>query len=179
MLRDLRLTRLPLLGCTVAEACPDAAGSEWHFQLPVGRGLSPRVLAEVFKRHGHSDYAPLLAALDQDEVPGYLHGFIDRLAFHDDRWGVIDWKTNRLGDTAAAHRDPASLLACAMRSHYLLQMHLYLVALRRYLGPDTPPPAAWLVFLRGVRADSPDGVLEIQPAAALLDDLDGLFQRPA
>lgn len=176
MLDELRSARLPLAGCTIAEACPQPAASEWHFQLPIHTGISPRRLAGIFERHGNIEYAPMLEALEQDEVPGYLHGFIDRLAFRDGRWGVIDWKTNRLGPTAADHRDPGALLACAMRSHYLLQMHLYLVALRRYLGLSRGTLPAWLVFLRGVRAGSADGILEIHPPEGLLDDLDGLFR---
>lgn len=179
MLSDLRSSRLPFFGCTVAAACPDPAASEWHFQLPVEDGISPLLLAKIFDRHGHKDYAPMLEALEKDELPGYLHGFMDRIAFHAGQWGVIDWKTNRLGGTAAIHRDPETLLAASMRSHYLLQMHLYLVALRRFLGRTTAAPTAWLVFLRGVRADSADGILEIRPSESFLDDLDQLFRRPA
>lgn len=174
---ELRSSRLPLFDCSIAAACPDPAASEWHFQLPIETGISPRRLAEIFSRHGEDRYAPMLEALEQDEVPGYLHGFIDRIAFHDGQWGVIDWKTNRLGPSAASHSDHATLLECAMRSHYLLQMHLYIVALRRFLGQTRGTLPAWLVFLRGVRADTAEGILEIRPPEALINELDGLFRR--
>lgn len=176
MLEELRQATLPRWGCTIADACPQPAASEWHFQLPLRDSLSPHKLAEIFARHGHGDYAPMLEALEQDEISGYLHGFIDRLAFCNGKWGVIDWKTNKLGAGDGCHRESSRLMACAMSSHYLLQMHLYLVALRRFLGTRTLTPPAWLVFLRGVRANSSDGILEVLPETALLDDLDTLFR---
>lgn len=176
MLGELREAVLPHWQCPIAEACSQPAASEWHFQLPLRDSISPGKLAEIFAKHGHRDYAPMLESLEQDEISGYLHGFIDRIAFWRGAWGVIDWKTNKLGAVEGCHRDPSRLMACAMTSHYLLQMHLYLVAMRRFLGRRMASPPAWLVFLRGVRSGSSEGILEIFPDASLLDDLDGLFR---
>ena len=159
------------------EACPDPAASEWHFQLPIDKTLGATELAAVFKAHGQTGYAAALAALPSEQLRGYLHGFLDRIAFYKGSWGVIDWKTNNLGKTAGAY-DTASLMKCAEESHYLLQTHLYLVALRRYLGPQTPIAGAWLVFLRGVAPGREDGILHIAPARDLMADLDGLFAQP-
>jgi hypothetical protein len=67
---------------------------------------------------------------------------------------------------------------CATGQHYLLQIHLYLVALRRYLhlyDPGLQAVSGSLLFLRGVLPNTEQGVLEITPPEALLDDLDGLF----
>ena len=178
MLDEVRGSLLPGFGCSVAAACPDPAASEWHFQLPLDSAISPKKLADIFARHGQEEYASMLEALPEAELLGYLHGFIDRIAV-DPRtrsWGVIDWKTNKLGTSADAHRRESSLLRCAMRSHYFLQMHLYLVALRRYLGHALAPDDGWLVFLRGVRGGSADGILHIKPRQALLEDLGSLFR---
>lgn len=179
MLRELRQAVLQGLDCTVAEASSNPAGAEWHFHLPINESLSSQRLAAAFAGHsGDARYAAMLAALPSGELAGYLQGFLDRVVFHNGAWGVIDWKTNRLGDTAGAYGE-ASLLACARHSHYLLQTHLYLVALRRYLGPDIPIAGAWLVFLRGIRSGSSNGILHIQPPAALMDAMDELFFHPA
>lgn len=178
MLEILRSVELPGLGCSVQEACPLAQSSEWHFQLPIGQLLSSTNLAEAFEQHGQADYAAILSALPGEQLAGYLHGFLDRIAFHDGAWGVIDWKTNYLGPSPADY-DQSSLEACAWQSHYLLQTHLYLVALRRYLGPDVPIAGAWLIFLRGIREDTAEGVLQIQPSEALMEALDALFAQPA
>lgn len=178
MLEHLRAAILPGLGCTVAVACPFSESSEWHFHLPIRTALDARSLAVVFERHGQPDYARVLRALTCESLQGYLHGFIDRIAFWDGKWGVVDWKTNNLGNSDADYVQP-QLLQCARQSHYLLQAHLYLVALRRYLGPDTPIAGAWLVFLRGVRANSEFSILHVNPSAELLDELGGLFFQPS
>jgi exodeoxyribonuclease V beta subunit len=177
MLEALGEACLPGLDCRVREACPQAAASEWHFQLPIHSALSSSTLAEVFSAHGQPDYAALLRDLPVEELQGYLHGFLDRIAVYQGTWGVIDWKTNLLGTTRTAYERPV-LREAAMRSHYWLQAHLYLVALRRYLGPDVPIAGAWLIFLRGVRPGTSDGVLPIEPTPALMAALDGLFARP-
>ena len=178
---SLRLATLPGLGCTFAEACASPAASEWHFHLPIAAGgLTGHKLAEAFATHAapeHRAYATALLALSDEEIGGFLQGFIDRLVRHEGRWGVIDWKTNRLGPAPADYREER-LLQCAMDSHYLLQAHLYLVALRRYLrqlGCDDAPAGAWLVFLRAVEPGSTHGTLHIAPPPALLDALDALF----
>ncbi|MCX6938147.1 MAG: UvrD-helicase domain-containing protein [Verrucomicrobia bacterium] len=182
----LRAIRLP--GCDDAPLhtlCPEPHGSEWHFHLPLDGSLTVGALARCFAEHAppeHRAYAPQLSALSEEKFQGLLQGFIDRLARHGDAWGVIDWKTNRLGPALSDYDEPA-LLRCAMDSHYLLQTHLYLVALRRYLRAlgltDAPLAGAWLVFLRAIAPESPRGVLHINPPAALLDALDTLFARPA
>lgn len=177
MLRELRQSLLPGLGVSVAAACPEPAASEWHFQLPIRRELDARTLAGIFERHGMADYAARLSQLPSEDLIGYLHGFIDRVVCVQGQWGVVDWKTNRLGSSAADY-GADSLLECAASSHYLLQAHLYLVALRRFSGPDAALSGAWLVFLRGVRAGSEAGILHVSPSAGLLDDLDALFSGP-
>lgn len=174
MLGILRTTRLPGLEASVAEACPDPKASEWHFQLPIRDSLSPQALASVFGKHGLSEYARQLAILPAKALQGYLHGFLDRIAFWKGVWGVIDWKTNLLGLTPEDYSEEA-LRRCAMESHYFLQTHLYLVALRRFLGPETPLAGAWLIFLRGIQRGTAEGVLHIHPARELLRDLDHLF----
>jgi exodeoxyribonuclease V beta subunit len=182
----LRLIRLP--GCgpyPLHELCPEPHGSEWHFHLPLAGELTVGALARCFSEHSapeHRVYAPMLAALSEDRFHGLLQGYIDRLVRHDSTWGVIDWKTNRLGPTLVDY-DEAALLRCAMESHYLLQAHLYLVALRRYLRAlgvaDTSVAGAWLVFLRALAPDQTRGVLHINPPAAMLDALDSLFAPAA
>jgi len=174
MLEDLRAAILPGLDCGIREACPRPEASEWHFQLPIRKSLSSHSLAQVFAAHGNPDYAALLAALPAEELNGYLHGFLDRLAFRNGVWEVLDWKTNKL----LPDYGQDSLLTCAMQSHYLLQAHLYLVALRRYLGPENRIAGACLVFLRGIRAGTAEGILHLQPSDHLMRDLGKLFAPP-
>ncbi len=184
MLRELRKAVLPGFGCSIAAACPDPRASEWHFHLPIrdDAPLDAASIARAFEQYpqkGYEGYHERLADLNADNLRGFLHGFIDRLAIdpRTKNWGVIDWKTNKLGDSASAY-SPASLRACVMDRHYFLQVHLYLVALRRYLRKSLPAEDAWLVFLRGVSAGTSHGTLHIKPPGALLAALDKLFFAP-
>lgn len=170
MLEELREAILPVWDCPIHAACPLPQASEWHFQLPIGVSLSAQTLAEIFARHGEERYATLLAQLPTATLRGYLQGFVDRLACANGNWGVVDWKTNKLPGGYGRE----ALQECAETSHYWLQTHLYLVALRRF-RPLEKSPIAWLVFLRGVRKYTSEGILCVQPSSALLDDLTALF----
>lgn len=184
MLAALRGAVLPGFSCSMTEACFEAKASEWHFYLPIRDGISFDVaaMARLFEAHpqeGFEEYPVRLNELSAGGLRGFLHGFIDRIAVNprSDQWGVIDWKTNRLGDKAGDY-DEASLRRCAMDSHYFFQVHLYLVALRRYLGNAARAHDAWLVFLRGICAGTSRGILHIRPPANLLAALDSLFFKP-
>ncbi len=178
LLSALRLAEFPGMG-KLHEICSQASASEWHFHLPLKTAFSPSDLAGIFSKHGFCEYGEALQELGSSTIEGFLQGFIDRLAVSGNTWGVIDWKTNALGEDIDAYTE-SSMLRCAIHSHYFLQVHLYLVALRRYLRSFCVEPApvlggAALVFLRGIRTDGSGGVLHFNPSSALLDDLDHLF----
>ena len=184
-LDDLKTTRLDRLDASLETAAADTGLSEWEFLLPLGRaGITGQALSDIFARHARTDderdYALDLAGLPGQALSGMLTGYIDRLVRADGRWGVVDWKSNYLGPQYADYSRQA-MWRCATGQHYLLQIHLYLVALRRYLrlyGPGLQAVSGSLLFLRGVLPNTEQGVLEITPPEALLDDLDGLFVSP-
>ena len=183
-LDDLKKTRLHSLDASLETAAADRGLSEWDFLLPLGRsGIAGQALAGVFSRHARNederDYALDLAGLPGQMLSGMLTGYIDRLVRADTLWGVVDWKSNYLGPRRADYDRPA-MWRCAAGQHYLLQIHLYLVALRRYLrlyDSGMHGVSGSLLFLRGVLPDTDQGVLEITPPEALLDELDGLFEN--
>ena len=185
-LEALRTTRLPGLRADLAEAASEKELSEWEFLLPLGRdGITGQALSEIFARHARTReerrYARDLAGLPGRAVSGMLTGYIDRLVRADGRWGVVDWKSNYLGPRYADYGRQA-LWRCAAGQHYVLQIHLYLVALRRYLGlhgaGGSAAVSGSLLFLRGVLPGTSRGVLEITPPEPMLDELDGLFAGP-
>jgi exodeoxyribonuclease V beta subunit len=181
-LDDLKLTRLESLNVSLETAATDTGLSEWEFLLPLGEaGITGQALSNIFARHARNDdernYSLDLAGLPGQALSGMLTGYIDRLVQADGRWGVVDWKSNYLGPRYADYCRSA-MWRCAAGQHYLLQIHLYLVALRRYLrlyGSGTQVVSGSLLFLRGVLPEAGQGVLEITPPEALLNDLDGLF----
>ena len=185
-LEALKTTRLPGLRADLAAAASERELSEWEFLLPLGRdGITGQALSEIFARYARTReerrYARDLAGLPGQAVSGMLTGYIDRLVQAEGRWGVVDWKSNYLGPRYTDYSRQA-LWRCAAGQHYVLQIHLYLVALRRYLRlHDAGGPAAVsgsLLFLRGVVRGTSRGVLEITPPEPMLDELDGLFAGP-
>jgi exodeoxyribonuclease V beta subunit len=171
--------------------------TEMEFAFPVTRAgapLTPAALADVFARHGATDairaYADRLRGLPFRPLTGYLRGYIDCVFAHGGRWYVVDYKSNDLGPTPA-HYQPASLAAEMLRHDYLLQYHLYLVAVHRYLqrrlrdydyGRDIG--GALYLFVRGMapRRGPATGVVHDLPPAALIgalsDVLGGAAVRP-
>jgi len=111
---------------------------------------------------------------------GYLNGYVDLVFEHLDRYYVLDWKSNHLGNAPAGYAHAA--IAHAMRDQgYHLQQLIYAVALDRYLQKrlprydrDTHLGGVLYVFVRGVRpAWQSDGVQTgvyfDRPTAATLD----------
>ena len=126
---------------------------------------------------------------------GYLSGSIDAvLRTPDQRFLVVDYKTNLLRDTARPGAEnlaqgyrPSTLATAMMDAHYPLQALLYAAALHRYLrwrlpgyDPERHLGGVLYLFVRGmVGPDTPDGcgVFSWRPPAgaivALSDLLDG------
>ncbi|MCH9713542.1 MAG: UvrD-helicase domain-containing protein [Cyanobacteria bacterium] len=182
-----RLRQLPLggpLGCLrLGDLAHDSLLREMNFDLPLAP-VRAADLAAAFAHHPDdrfgADYARQLAMLPVASQ-GFLTGSIDLIFEHDERWWVVDWKSNWLGerdgDGSPLHCGPrhygaASLTALMAANHYPLQAHLYLVALHRYLAwrlpgyrPEQHLGGYLYVFLRGLpEAGAP------QPAPGLFFD---------
>jgi len=121
---------------------------------------------------------------------GLLQGFIDLIVEVDGAYWIIDYKTNRVGDTVDAYR-PSALAEAISASHYDLQYLLYVVALHRHLRRclgEAYNPAQHLggvqyLFVRamGAEGDSASGigVFSDRPDPALIETLDALFDGAA
>ncbi len=158
-------------GFRLADIPSEARLSELEFFLPAGR-LEAAPLRALMQTEG-------LDRLDFAAREGWLKGFIDLVVVHGGRYFLFDWKSNRLGDRAAAYTPPT--LATAMVAHaYGLQLHLYTVALHRYLRQRVPGydyeqhfGGAYYIFLRGVEPQHPDwGIVQRRPSAATVAGLE-------
>ncbi len=184
---------------TLRQIPTDRRLNELEFAFPVALGpdeapagtVTAAHLAGVFAAHGSpwlaGDYAERVRRLSFGPLAGYLKGFIDLVFAHDERWYVVDYKTNDLGSRAADYRLP-QLLAEMQRHHYALQYHLYAVALHRYLrrrlaGYDYARHFGGVLYLF-VRGMAPQhetgcGVFFDRPAPALIGALSDVLARPA
>jgi len=98
-------------------------------------------LAAVYAAHGRGwlagEYAERLRRLPFAPLTGYLKGYIDLVFAAHGRWYVADYKTNDLGRRPADYGGER-LVREMQRHHYVLQAHLYAVAVHRYLQRRQP-----------------------------------------
>ncbi|PLX82691.1 MAG: exodeoxyribonuclease V subunit beta [Desulfuromonas sp.] len=109
--------------------------AEMEFHLPLA-SIDPQGLSRVFSQHDGGPklavFADRLASLGFSRHHGMLHGFIDLIFRHKDRYYLVDWKSNYLGSQPEDYT-PEALAVAMMANDYTLQYHLYLAALHRYL----------------------------------------------
>ncbi|MFH2008252.1 MAG: PD-(D/E)XK nuclease family protein, partial [bacterium] len=177
-------------GPRLREVAPDDRLTELEFVFPVaqvaGARLDPAQLASAFSNHATelSDYAAHLAALRFPALQGYLRGFVDLAFEHEGRWYVVDYKSNFLGPHPQDYR-LESMRRAMGEHHYILQYHLYVLALHRYLSLRVPAYAydqsfggVFYLFVRGMSPASPElGVFADRPPGALIEALSGLMGR--
>jgi exodeoxyribonuclease V beta subunit len=194
---------------------------EWNFEFPMAggdaRGAAPDILmshvGELVRAHLPSDdllapYADRLLdeQLGRKSLRGYLSGSVDVVLRVPDgpseragpsgrKYIVVDYKTNRLGDsdrplTAADYGRP-QLANAMMHSDYVLQALLYNVVLHRFLRwrqpgyhPERHLGGVMYLFVRGMCGPDtpvvdghPAGVFSWQPPAALILELSDLLDR--
>ena len=118
-----------------------------------------------------------------DQLNGLLKGYIDLVVEHDERYFVIDWKSNRLGLQDADYTQE-SMLNKILSHRYDLQYVLYLVALHRLLKARLPNydydehvGGAIYVFLRGTHNHQTQGLFCDKPPKALIESLDLMLRK--
>lgn len=151
---------------------------EFEFQFPVQR-VSLARLRRLCTLHGHAEVIP--ASLEHTTLNGMLTGFADLILYRDDRFHVLDYKTNWLGARQDDYRG-RSLDAAMAEHHYPLQALLYTVALHRYLRQRMEGYTAerhlgdsWYLFVRALGMAPGVGVWRQRWPAALIEALDDAF----
>ncbi|MCY3819286.1 MAG: exodeoxyribonuclease V subunit beta [Gammaproteobacteria bacterium] len=152
--------------------------AEMEFHLPL-YGMDRARLARCFAAHGYSHGIPDSAS----GIDGFLHGFIDVVARHGDRWYVMDYKSNWLGDNIHAYSGQA--VRAAMAAHgYAAQYLFYLTALHRFLRLRLPDydyerhvGGVFYLFVRGMSPEIPgQGVYRDAPTRACIEAIDACFK---
>jgi len=138
--------------------------AEMEFYLPI-RQLAPDTLQSLFEgvldENLFGDYYEVLSRLSFRQSRGMLQGFIDLVFTHNGRFYILDWKSNHLGMKMSDYnQDTMQISMC--RSAYILQYHLYTLALDRLLKLRLPDYSyekhfggALYLYLRGISAGSP------------------------
>lgn len=171
-------------GLTLAALAPQHKQAELQFYLPINRLLQAPELDALVKR-----YDPLSArcpALEFRRVQGMLKGYMDLVFCWQDKFYLLDYKSNWLGEDSSAYTRP--LMEQAMAEHrYDLQYQLYTLALHRYLRHRLPDydyqrhfGGVIYLFLRGVDAQHPgNGIFACRPEQKMVESMDLLFSGAA
>jgi len=169
---ELNLARIPA-GDRLCEL-------EFHYPL---RRITPRVLKEIFARRRagvFSRFPARLEGLEFAPVRGFMRGFIDMVFRFGGRFHLLDWKSNLLGNRLEDY-GPAEIAKAMAGENYILQYHIYAVALNRYLRLRVPGydysrhfGGVYYVFLRGMdpAAEPGRGVFRDLPGRDLVEELD-------
>ena len=153
---------------------------EFHFPL---KTLTPKRLGEIFRENTPSglleDFPEAVGRLHFSPARGFMRGFIDLVFRWRDRFYLVDWKSNHLGDRVEDYDAPA--LARVMKTeYYILQYTIYTLALDRYLRLRLPGyryethfGGVFYVFLRGVDPASGAhyGIYRDLPSPRLIETL--------
>ena len=133
--------------------------NEMEFYFPLNR-ITPQKLRSVFKKHSRFDSGEKLpdriGKFAFHPITGFMKGYIDLVFRHQDRFYLVDWKSNYLGPTIDSYHQAA--LQAAMQQHfYILQYHFYVLALSQYLRLRNPGfryasdfGGVFYLFVRGI-----------------------------
>ncbi len=146
---------------------------EFHFPIAANRDLlSELKQAQILPQHMNLKVATLT---------GMMTGYIDLIIAMENRFYLIDYKSNDLGPDQASY-DDEHLHTAVKHHHYDLQYLIYCVALHRYLKQRVPGyqfkqhfGGVRYLFLRGMSGANGGGVYAAEPEQALIEKLDQLL----
>ncbi len=153
--------------------------NELEFYYPISE-VMPQGLGTIFADFGHqvsfNSFAP---------VRGFMKGYIDMVFEYEGRYYLADYKSTMLGTQPEAYHY-SSLKEVMRREGYILQYHIYAVALHRYLSARLPHyryeehfGGIYYLFLRGMRPEwgADYGIYREKPAAALINQLSAYLNQ--
>lgn len=111
----------------------------------------------------------------------YIKGFVDLTFKHSNKFYILDWKSNLLEGNQASF-ESSRLLDEMKHSDYLLQYHIYTLALHRYLKHcyaneydyDSLFGGAYYLFIRGTyqNINPDDGIFFDRPSKSIIETMD-------
>jgi len=153
---------------------------EFYFPLnPVTPGTLKKAFKTIAGPHVIEQFPARLENLSFAPSVGFMKGFIDMVFRHQGRFYLLDWKSNYLGPTPE-HYDQSSLQKAMDAHYYILQYHIYTLALHQYLRYQQPGYSyekdfggVFYIFLRGVNElrGPEQGVFYDRPEPALINSL--------
>ena len=153
--------------------------NELEFYFPL-KFLAPETVGKILGRGDpHQEVPERIERLSFSPLRGFMKGFMDMVFRFEDRYYLVDWKSNFLG-TNVEDYGPESLARAMEENFYTLQYTLYTLALNQYLKLRAERyeygrhfGGVFYVFLRGVDAEKgPEfGIYRAKPHRDLIEAL--------
>ena len=120
--------------------------------------------------------------LSFEEQRGFLKGYIDLVFKWKDKFYIVDWKSNYLGNNLDDY-SKENIFSVMKDNHYILQYYIYSVALNRYLSKRSSGynyannfGGIFYIFVRGVDPANPNnGIYYDCPSEQTILSLDNFF----
>jgi len=140
--------------------------NELEFYFPL-KSISTKKLNHIFAKYAgpelSAEFPERIERLDFKPVRGFMRGFIDMVFQFQGQFYLVDWKSNLLGSKLEDY-DQKGLAAAMKDEFYIIQCHIYIIALNQYLRLRLPGytyethfGGAYYIFLRGVDPDKGTG----------------------
>lgn len=159
---------------------PQQKQAEMNFCLPIERSFSGKDYHNLSKNH--DPITATCAPLCFSPTSGVLKGYIDLIFESQNKFYIVDYKSNYLGQEENDYELP-QLIEAMKRHRYDIQYQLYSLALHRYLKQrlanyhyENHFGGVYYLFLRGIHIEKPkQGIFYCRPPHALIHGLDRLF----
>jgi exodeoxyribonuclease V beta subunit len=163
--------------------------SEMEFYFPVKTGQVTdlvKSLGRLTSSEETNSFISTLESLDFKLVAGFMKGYIDLVFSHNNRYYILDWKTNHLGNQFENYQ-PDILARYINRHSYNLQFYIYALALHKYLGGKVPDydfsthfGGVCYLFLRGISGEGQSGIYynDLKTSEEILVQMDHFFCQP-
>ena len=153
--------------------------NELEFYFPL-KFLAPETVGRILGRgHLHQKVPERIERLSFSPLRGFMKGFMDMVFRFEDRYYLVDWKSNFLGANVEDYR-PENLARAMEENLYTFQYTLYTLALNQYLkrraqlyNYDRHFGGVLYMFLRGVDPEKgPEfGIHRAKPHPDLIEAL--------
>lgn len=115
------------------------------------------------------------------DLNGILNGLIDLFFEHDNKYYIVDWKSNYLGDSLSDYT-PHKLNDAMNESNYHLQYYIYTMAAKRFLESKLDDfdyekqfGGVIYLFLRGVRTNADTGIFTTKLQLETVEKIEEVF----
>jgi exodeoxyribonuclease V beta subunit len=157
--------------------------NELGFYFPI-KNLSKQTLGSLFSKTGQTHalvgFAGEIEKLNFSPLNGFIKGFIDLIFRYKGKFYIVDWKSNLIGKDINQYRTE-NLIPIMQNDYYVLQYHLYTLALHKYLKNRLPNydyekdfGGVFYIFLRGInKTKGPDyGIYRDRPQKKLILEME-------